>query len=690
MIQPSLSDDRRPPLTPQLALRVTVLGGCALAMFAIIFFRLWFLQVLSGTQYVAQAKENRTRRVEIAAPRGQIVDRNGNVLVTSTRTYAVQIVPTTLPVPLRNPTISQLAHPAPADRTVYNRLAGVLNIKTTRQKCKVVGYVDSHSVTYHLKLPLIACDVAQAVFELPYADATIATQVKSDILYYLSERHGEFPGVTEPQVYVTSYPYGDLAAQVLGYTGPVSPTELKESEFRGVPENEVVGQTGLEGFYDEYLRGVNGAEKVEVDSEGDPIRSLSTQAPVAGDTLKTSLDLKLQQTGQASLAQSISSNAPPGAGGAFVAMDPQDGQVYAMGSLPSYNPSVFTKPLSYAQYDQLTSTASGYPLDNRAIDGLYPTGSTFKVITATAALESGVWGLGDTYDDSGSFDIDGEVLHNSGHAAYGVVNLVSAIEVSDDIFFYNLGALLNADPQTHPNGGPLQQWARLYGLGHTTGVDLPYEASGEVPTPALFAQLYQDELACEKRKHVSSCGIADTGTWTIGDNINTGVGQGDDLVTPLQLAVVYAAIENGGTIVRPHIGLEVENSIGDKVLQTIDPPATRHININPVYLDAIRQGLREAASDPGGTSADVMGSFPEPVYGKTGTAQTYPNGIEEDQAWYACFVPATATSKPIVVVVTVEKGGFGAVAAAPVARQILSQWFLGKPGTYVAGTSTTL
>jgi penicillin-binding protein 2 len=186
---------------------------------------------------------------------------------------------------------------------------------------------------------------------------------------------------------------------------------------------------------------------------------------------------------------------------------------------------------------------------------------------------------------------------------------------------------------------------------------------------------------------VPCCTIAYPAPWTVGDNVNLAVGQGDVLVTPLQLAVVYSAIANGGTIVRPHIGLEVENSIGDKVLQTIDPPPTRHINIDPTYLAAIREGLREAASASGGTSADVMGNFPEPVYGKTGTAQ---HNNEPDQAWYACFVPATATSKPIVVVVTVEKGGFGAVAAAPVARQILSQWFLGKPGPYVAGTSTTL
>jgi penicillin-binding protein 2 len=547
-------------------------------------------------------------------------------------------------------------------------------------------------VTYHLRLPEVSCLVAQAVYGLPYADATVATDVNPNILYYLSERHRQFPGVTEPQIYVTSYPYGKqgIASQILGTVGPITKAELAARQNQALPEDEIVGQTGLEAEYDQYLRGKNGAEKVEVDSQGDPIKSLAEQAAVSGDTLKTSLDLKLQETGQSSLAQSISANAPAGAGGAFVALDPQNGQVYALGSLPTFNPDVFTKPISQSEYNGLTSASSGDPLDNRAIDGLYPTGSTFKPITATAALESGAWSLDQTYDDTGSFDEDGLILHNSGHAAYGTVNLVTALEVSDDIFFYNLGALLNANPVTHPDGGALQQWARLYGLGKPTGIDLPYEASGEVPDPALFKALYADELKCEKRKHVKSCGIADTNLWTIGDNVNTGVGQGDDLVTPLQLAVVYAAIENGGTIVRPHIGLDVENAIGDKLLQRIDPPPTRHISINPTYLSAIQEGLRLAASGPGGTSTDVMGNFPEPVYGKTGTAQTFPNGVEEDQAWYACYVPASATSKPIVVVVTVEKGGFGAVGAAPVARQILSQWFYGKAGPYVAGTSTTL
>jgi penicillin-binding protein 2 len=692
MIQPGLPDDRRPPLTPQLAFRVTVIGGFALAMFAIILFRLWFLQVLSGTQYAKAAQTNRTRRVLVAAPRGQILDRNGTALVKSRPATVVKIVPTQLPVPLRTPGISELRHQPAADRALYRRLGNVLGIDNAPQKCKVTGSVQKGgqtvTVTYHLRLPLIACDVAQAVYQLPYAEATIATDVKPDVLFYLKERHTEFPGVDEPQVYLTSYPYTTLAAQVLGTVGPITSTEVTQAQFKGVAQSAVVGQTGLEYYYDRYLRGRDGADRVEVDSLGNPIKVLPEKSAIAGNTLKTSLDLRLQQTAQASLAQSISSNTPGGAGGAFVAMNPQDGQIYAMGSLPSYNPNIFTKPISQTAYNSLISPASGDPLNNRAVDGLYPTGSTFKPITATAALESGVWSLGDTYDDTGQycFSQGGLCLHNAGNVANGVLDLVNAIRVSDDVFFYNLGAKLNVDPQGHPLGGPLQQWARLFGIGSATGVDLPYEAVGNLPDPKWRAAISKVEVQYEKKHHVPCCTIAYPGSWTVGDNVNLAVGQGDVLVTPLQLAVAYSAIANGGTIVRPHIGLQVENNIANKVLQNIDPPPAGHININQTYLDAIRQGLRDAASAPGGTSFDVMGSFPKQVYGKTGTAQ---HVNQPDQAWYACYVPATATTKPIAVVVTVEKGGFGDVAAAPVARQILSQWFFGKPGPFQAGSSHT-
>jgi penicillin-binding protein 2 len=404
--------------------------------------------------------------------------------------------------------------------------------------------------------------------------------------------------------------------------------------------------------------------------------------------------MKLQRVGQTALQQSIDSNYPAN-GGAFVAMNPDDGSVYAMGSLPTFDPNVFTSNLSKSTYDQLISKGQNYPLLNRAIDSAGPTGSTFKPITATAALQSGEWTTGDTYDDTGSFCTSpGVCRHNAGGASNGPVDLTNAIRVSSDTFFYNLGARTNiANPIAHPQGGPLQAWARKFGIGQKTGIDLPGELAGTLPSPAWRAHRDKLELECEHAtgpfkghpKQVN-CGIADGRPWSIGDNINLAVGQGDVQVTPTQLAVVYAALANGGTVVRPHIGLDIQNAVGT-VLQKIDPPPSRHVNIDPLYLDTIRAGLRAAASQPGGTSADVFSNFPEQVYGKTGTAQY--NG-QQDYAWYACFVPRTATTKPIVVVVTVEQGGFGAVGAAPVAREILSQWFFGKPGPYTAGNSKTL
>jgi penicillin-binding protein 2 len=270
---------------------------------------------------------------------------------------------------------------------------------------------------------------------------------------------------------------------------------------------------------------------------------------------------------------------------------------------------------------------------------------------------------------------------------YGVLDLVNAIKVSSDDFFYNLGALTNADPAAAPNGGALQHWARLYGIGRRTGIDLGGETSGNLPSARWRERIDRLELRCEHKRHVPSCGIADGRPWSIGDNINLAVGQGDVQVTPLQLAVAYAAIANGGIVVRPHIGFAVQSPDGT-VLRRINPRPARRLNIDPSYLAAIRAGLRAAASQPGGTSADVFGSFPEEVYGKTGTAQR-PAG-QADQSWYACFVPDWATRTPIVVAVTVEQGGWGAQAAAPTARQILSEWFFGARGKFIAGASRTL
>jgi penicillin-binding protein 2 len=683
MIQ--IPEDRRPPMTPQLALRVAIVGSVALAMFAIIFFRLWFLQVLSGDQYLAQATVNRVRTIAIPAERGEILDRSGAILADSRQALAVQISPPDLP-----------KSPA-AQRALYRRLARVLQISTKRSKCDVPGVGIR-------RLAPIPCDVAKQLAILPYADVTIKTDVSRYVQYYLSEREDEFPAVEVQKVYLRNYPQYGLAAQVLGTVGPINGQEINEKAYKGISPSSIIGQSGLEAAYDRYLQGRDGSERVQVDALGHPTGDLNKKNPVPGNNLATSLDVGLERVGQNAMQQSIDSN-PPADGGAFVAMNPQDGEVYAMGSLPTYNPNLFTSNLSEATYKQLTNPASGDPLLNRAIDSEGPTGSTFKPITATAALESREWGIDDIYDDTGTFCVGSagaqECRHNSGHAVDGSLDLVNALRVSSDDFFYNLGARTNiANPIAHPSGGPLQSWAHAYGIGQKTGIDLPGEDAGTLPSPRWRASRNKLEQECDDAtgqfeghpKHPpGGCGIAD-GTnrpWSIGDNINLAVGQGDVQVTPLQLAVVYSALANDGTIVRPHIGLNVENQAGT-VLQKINPPASRHINIDPLYRETILEGLHDAAQTGGGTSDDVFGNFPKEVYGKTGTAQYITNGVEQDYAWYACFVPATATSEPIVVVVTVEKGGFGAVGAAPVAREILSQWFFGKPGAYVAGSSQTL
>ncbi len=704
-------EDRRPTLTPQLALRVAVVGSFALGLFAIIFFRLWFLQVLSGDQYVKAATVNRVRKVDVAAPRGEVLDASGTSLVDSVKTLAVQISPEDLPRAVTLDKLETLEHPPKADAIVYNRLAHVLGVSTKRTRCQL--HMPSPNV---FRLSPIACKVGQQVTLQSYADVTVRSGavVTRIMQFYLAENQRLFPGVQVQKVYVTHYPYKSLAAQVLGTVGPITASEIQAKSYPGAARTDIVGQGGLESQYDSFLRGKDGYQQVQVNALNQPTGDLGSVQPVPGHNLKLSLNAQLQRVGEQALAQSMSVNYSPG--GSFVAMNPDTGAVYAMGSLPSFDPSIFTGNLSQAKYDQLTNPNSGDALLNRATQSAGPTGSTFKPITSVAALSSGQWTTSDVFDDTGQFCVGTgaaqQCRHNAGHAVDGSLDLVNALRVSSDDFFYNLGARLNEDPSKAPRGGPLDTWARRFGIGHPTDVDLPAEASGTLPDPLWRESRNKLEAECDnatgqfrwtdghatsahhhkgwyrsKKHSPGGCGIAD-GTnrpWSIGDNESLAVGQGDVQVTPLQLAVAYSALANGGKLVRPHFGVDVQDQDGT-VLQTINPPNASPIPLNPFYRSTILQGLNDAAQTSGGTSDDVMGTFPMKVYGKTGTAQ-YIN--QPDYAWYSCFV-IDNTNKPIVVVVHVEKGGFGDVAAAPVARQILSQWFYGKPGKYVAGTNTAL
>lgn len=656
-IQPP--DERRPPITPQLAMRVAIMGGVALALFGIVFFRLWFLQVLSGDQYLAEASSNRVRDVKIAAPRGEMVDRNGTVLVENRRALAVVVSPPRLP---KDPV---------ARHRLLTRLSKVIGVSTKPNRCKVGEQ--------RKRLMDVACLVEQGVFHLPYADVVVKTDVSPAVNGYLGERAREFPGITTRTIFLRNYPFKESGAQLFGTIGQISEDQLDEEHYRGVKGGTIVGKSGLEYTYDRYLRGRDGATRIQVDAFGQATRYLRRRTPVPGSNLKLSIDLGLEKAGQAALKEGISlaqGIGNPARGAAYVALDPRNGEVLAMGSEPSFDPNQLTGRISQRRYDQLVGEERNYPQINRAISAAYPVGSTFKVVTAAAALATGIITSATPYTDTGTFMQGTLRRQNAGEAVFGTVTLNNALAYSVDTFFYWLGQRLNSPK---PNGGPLQAWARKFGLGGTSGIDIGGEVKGTIPSAAWRRGRWRAELQCRKREHKANCYLADDRPWSEGDNSNLAVGQGDFLATPLQMAVAYAALENGGTIVRPHVGLQITDRDG-AVLQKIDPRPARRIEI--AELPAIQEALRAAANDAGGTSVDVFQDFPYEVHGKTGTAET----SKGDQSWYVAYVDDPV--KPIVVAATVESGGFGAESAAPAVRLILSQWF-GVEKEVVVGTSRT-
>ncbi|MGI8558632.1 MAG: penicillin-binding protein 2 [Solirubrobacteraceae bacterium] len=636
--------DNRPPLSPQLALRVAVFGGIALVLFGVVLFRLWYLEVLSGDQYVQLANNNRVRDIRIQAPRGVVVDRSGATIVDNRPATAVQIVRDELPT---DPGAQQL---------VFRRLGHVLQMSPA-------------AISLAVNPPLAPGGIAVTP---KYANVTLKQDAGRAVLIYLAEHQEQFPGVATPQVFLRRYPFRDVAAQLLGNVGEVSPKELLLPKFKDVGQGAVVGQTGIEWAYDHYLRGRDGATRVQVDAAGNARGTLAQASPVAGHQLKLSVDLGLQREGQAALQQGIGlaqGNGHAASAGAFVALDPRNGEVLAMGSAPSFDPNVFAKPLSKAKAKQIFGAPGSKlagPQFNRAISSGYPTGSTFKPITAMASLQSGLITPDTPFDDTGciSVGLNHQQFCNAGKAVNGTVSLRDAIKVSSDVFFYTLGERANS-----LQGGVIQTWAKKLGLGRPTGIDLPGENPGLIPDAAWRRSINQRELQCEQRTHKPSCAISDGRAWTVGDNVNFAVGQGDLQATPLQMAVAYSAIANGGTIVRPHLGLEIDDTQG-RLVQRIQPGAARHVDFGSTNQQAILDGLRLAASAPGGTSAEVFKDFPRTVYGKTGTAQyTY----QDDQSWYVAYAPDP--QRPIVIAMTIEKGGFGAEAAAPAVRLMLSQWF---------------
>jgi penicillin-binding protein 2 len=653
---------RRAPLPPQLTRRVGVLGVLAFVLFGIIGFRLWYLQVLTGTQNVALATANVQRQIPIAAPRGDILDRNGNVLATYRIAPEVAIVADDLP-------------PAgPKRRALYRRLAGVLGM--TWQNIKQI--VDD-----------------KAVAPPGYAPTAIKDDVGTYALVYLKERARLFPGVVERQVYVRYYPHNDIASVMLGQvgqiTGPGSPNpELGTLEFKGIKSGTYVGQSGLEAEYQRYLQGTAGVQRIDVNAAGYPtgVQPTPTQ-PVPGDQLVTSLDLSLEREGYIALRRAEAAarvNGNPAPAAAFVAIDPTTGRVLAIGSDPTYNANDFATGISSSQYATIKADHS---LVDRAINGQYPTGSTFKPITALGALKAGLI-TPQTTQGTGSCLTFGtkQRFCNSGQANDGNLDLLGALTQSEDTYFYLVGAAANRT-------NAIQDEARALGLGGSPGIDLPSGgAAGVVPDPAYVTKLNDQYLAvvCAgrlPRRPYATDALAIRAcaqhlyqpAWTIGQNILLATGQGFLLATPLQMALAYSAIVNRGTLWTPQIGMQILSPSG-AVVQQLPGPTSHHVPIDAADRAVVMAGLHAAAQSPSGTSYAVFHDFPRTVYGKTGTA-VHANR-QKDQSWYVAYVPDP--KRPIVVAVTIEQGGFGAAAAAPAARLMLSQWF-GLPKKFVAGAS---
>ena len=622
-------------LTPQLALRVAILGGVALLAFVVLFFRLWSLQILSGQEYLNAAKSNQLRLIRVEAPRGPLLDRHGRVVVSNLAGTAVQLWVGDMPKEGRF--------------ELVQRLAKVLDVSPH----ELARQVDEHRLD-------------------PLTPIVVKTSVGEEQVDYLYEHKAEFPGVEVAQVYLRDYRYGTLAAQVLGYTGEISPDELKQLHKRGYRSGDRIGKTGIEAAYDTYLRGAPGLAQIRVDSLGRPQSQLELRAEARpGYALRLTLDMRLQRAAEQALQYGIglaqANHQWAADGGAIVALDPRDGSVLAMASAPTFKPSLFVGRTDSKKLAALYNDP-GNPLFNRATAGLYPPGSTWKPMTALAGMQEHMFSAYDSIQctPSARYGLDRQLFRNWNPYVNRPMTLPEALAESCDTYFYDIG---NRFYEAGSDGRMrMQQWARKVGFGAATGLDIGGEAAGLVPTPEWRRKTFTSDW---------------DRAWNPGDSIQLAIGQKDLLVTPLQMAAFYAMLANGGKLVTPHVVSDVEQS-GSKgsprvVLRRFAPTPPRSAGVDPSALTAIGDGLYAATHSTSGTSSGVFGNYPIPISGKTGTAEKvvplpgYPSDHLEDQSWWCGWGPSD--SARLVVCALIENGGHGSSAAAPAALKVFERYF---------------
>jgi penicillin-binding protein 2 len=628
--------------------RVSIVGVVIVALFAALFARLWFLQMGPEQKLRAEAIVRATRVVQTESPRGRILDRSGTIVLAQDRSAWAVTVDRTI------------------DATTRTRIIGQLSELLGLSVGGLQAAYDSKRQS-QLKPAIVALDVSQ--------------EKRLAIL----ERQDDYPGVHVVKLTVRTYPAAaqfhdpTFASQLLGYVGEIDAPQLKRLRKAGYQPGDSIGRDGVEAAFESVLRGDPQRETVEIDPTGMQVGApVSVHEGSIGRDVVLTIDARIQLAAERALAEGVAAArtqqdvdykptyrklAAPG--GAVVVLDVHDGSVVAMASNPSYPLDWWRGGISQARFAMLSSPSAHNPLLNRATQGLYAPGSTFKLVPAIALNQFGVLGASQYYEDRGFITFGNSTFTNDNGTVNRSVNLARALTVSSDVYFYNAGLnfwqIYNGGD--HQRGLGIQQVARALGFGQPTGIELG-EASGRIPDPAWKAAF--------SKANYSGDAIRQNSIWYPADNIFTAVGQGDDYVTPLQLADAYAAFANGGTVWTPHLELEVRDPESRKVVARHAQKARSKIAIDPFVRSQILSGLEGVTSAPGGTARYAFQGLPIRVAGKTGTAQVGGDNPLTKKGPTSLFTSFFPVDNPqYVVVAVVEEAGHGAAIAAPIVRQVI-------------------
>lgn len=582
----------------------TLLVVC-LVLFAVLLGRMVYLQLWRGDYYAKQSDGNRLRQSRILAPRGIIYDSEGKELVNNLPGYAVVLQKQSSYKP-----------------ETLQRLSNLLQMSVEEINAKIKAS------------------------ENFYEPIMLKNNLDQQMVTKIEEQRRYMPEVMLSVQPIRNYPYHELAVHALGYVGEVSSYEIEQGLFKNISQGSLVGKAGLEKTYDKYLRGEDGAFMEEVDVAGNVVKHYDSVQPVPGKNLKLTIDYELQKELEAftdkHLAFLRSSGIAPGArAAAVVAIDPRNGAVRAMVSRPGYDPNWFVHGISSKNWNSINNDTN-FPMNNKVITGEYPPGSTFKIVTGSAAFELKKVGLNEPIFDGG-FHPMVPTMGNAGGEVLGWLTFIKALAMSDNVYFYELGYRVGIDN--------IEKYAHIFGFGERTGIDLEGESKGLVASKKVKREIWDED-------------------WRLGDTFNAAIGQGFNLTTPIQLSVMLSIVANGGTKYQPYLVDSIINSDGS-LFEKPKRAEGKHIDVSQQTIDYIRMGM-SATTQEGGTASYFAG-LPKPIAGKTGTAE---NSHGRDHGLFVAYGPVD--DPELVVVCIVEQGGFGSVAAGPIVYKAFEEFFQEK------------